>query len=61
MPRNDRPDSRNYFEGGSNLDIKKVGIENGMITLRRAGLMNAMRGITSIEEVVRCSMGEEEG
>jgi hypothetical protein len=33
----------------------------GMITLRRAGLMNAMRGVTSLEEVMRHTVGEEVG
>jgi len=45
--------------GGSNLEIRKVAIKNGMVTLRRAGLMNAMRGITSLEEVQRVTMGDE--
>ena len=31
----------------------------GMITLRRAGLMNALRGVTSVEEVMRHTVGED--
>ena len=37
----------------------RVAIDNGMVTLRRAGLMNAARGVTSIEEVQRVTMAEE--
>ena len=39
--------------GGSALDIKKRAIENGMITLRRSGLVKIKEGITTVEEVVR--------
>lgn len=43
--------------GGSNIELRDCGVANGMVTLRRAGLMNAMRGITSVEEVLRLSVG----
>jgi type IV pilus assembly protein PilB len=46
------------IKGGSNLEIRQVALDNGMVTLRRAGLMNAMRGVTSIEEVTRVTMAE---
>ncbi|MFW5845308.1 MAG: GspE/PulE family protein, partial [Planctomycetota bacterium] len=46
--------------GGSNIEIRDMAIANGMVTLRRAGLMNAARGITSIDEVLRCTVGDEE-
>ena len=46
------------IKGGSNLEIRQVAVDNGMVTLRRAGLMNVMRGITSLEEVQRCTMTE---
>jgi len=39
--------------GGSAIDIKKKAIENGMITLRRSGLIKIKEGITTVEEVVR--------
>ena len=48
------------IDGGSNLDIRRVAIENGMVTLRRAALMNAARGITALPEVQRCTVGDEE-
>lgn len=39
--------------GASALEIKKKAIEQGMITLRRSGLIKAMSGITTLEEVFR--------
>jgi type IV pilus assembly protein PilB len=47
--------------GGSAIRIREVGVQNGMVTLRRAGLMNAMRGVTSVEEVMRHTVGEDVG
>ena len=41
------------LSGGTALDIKKRAIENGMITLRRSGLIKIKEGITTVEEVVR--------
>jgi type IV pilus assembly protein PilB len=34
-------------------EIKKKAIEQGMLTLRRSGLVKIMKGITSVEEVLR--------
>ncbi len=39
--------------GGTAIDIKRKAIENGMITLRRSGLVKIMEGITTVDEVVR--------
>jgi type IV pilus assembly protein PilB len=39
--------------GGTAIDIKKKAIENGMITLRRSGLIKIKDGMTTVEEVVR--------
>ncbi|MFQ5817357.1 MAG: type IV-A pilus assembly ATPase PilB [Terriglobia bacterium] len=39
--------------GASALELKKKAIEQGMITLRRSGLLKIADGITTIEEVVR--------
>ena len=47
--------------GGSSIDIRKIAMKNGMISLRRAGLMNAMRGVTSLKEVLRHTVGEDIG
>lgn len=47
---------RMVVEGRSVHEIKAKGIENGMLTLRRVGILNAMRGKTSLEEVLRVTM-----
>jgi type IV pilus assembly protein PilB len=41
------------LSGGTAIDIKKRAAENGMISLRRSGLIKIKDGITTIEEVVR--------
>ncbi len=41
------------LSGASALEIRRVAIEKGMITLRRSGLIKIMNGITTIEEVLR--------
>src|SRR5437588_1836518 len=41
------------LSGGSAIDIKRRAVENGMITLRRSGLIKIKEGITTVEEVVR--------
>jgi len=47
---------RMVIEGRSVQDIKTEGLKRGMVTLRRAGLMNVKRGRTSLEEVLRVTM-----
>jgi type IV pilus assembly protein PilB len=44
---------RIILEGKTEVEIKLAAIDEGMITLRRCGLLNALRGRTSIEEVLR--------
>jgi type IV pilus assembly protein PilB len=39
--------------GASALELKKKAIEQGMITLRRSGLVKAAAGMTTLEEVLR--------
>jgi len=39
--------------GASALELKKKAIEQGMITLRRSGLIKAAAGMTTLEEVLR--------
>jgi type IV pilus assembly protein PilB len=39
--------------GASALELKKKAIEQGMITLRRSGLIKAMDGLTTLEEIIR--------
>jgi type IV pilus assembly protein PilB len=49
---------RIILDGGSAVDIKTKALEQGMITLRRCGILNALRGNTSLEEVLRVTMGD---
>jgi len=44
--------------GKSAIDIKRRGLEEGMITLRRSAIRNAVRGNTSLEEVLRITMAD---
>ncbi len=39
--------------GASALELKRKALENGMITLRRSGLLKAAAGLTTMEEVLR--------
>jgi type IV pilus assembly protein PilB len=41
------------LSGGTAIDLKKKAIENGMITLRRSGLVKIKECVTTVEEVVR--------
>jgi len=50
---------RVIIKGGSALDIKAEGLRQDMLTLRRCGLMNVMRGRTSLEEALRVTMGDD--
>jgi type IV pilus assembly protein PilB len=43
------------LRGGNELEVRRAGITQGMTTLRQAGLANARRGVTSVEEVLRVS------
>jgi len=49
---------RIVIDKGSVLDIKKKALEEGMVTLRRCGILNAIRGKTSLEEVVQVTMSD---
>jgi len=41
------------FQGGSTQEIRKVAMANGMKTLYQDGMIKAMKGLTTIEEVMR--------
>ena len=41
------------LSGSSSVEIKRKGIEEGMVTLRGSGLQKIKDGLTTIEEVVR--------
>jgi type IV pilus assembly protein PilB len=47
---------RMVIDEASLLDLKDLALEEGMVTLRRAGMLNALRGVTSVEEVIRVTM-----
>jgi type II secretory ATPase GspE/PulE/Tfp pilus assembly ATPase PilB-like protein len=49
---------RMVVEGKSAAAIKEVALSKGMISMRRAGLLNALRGRTSVEEVLRATMAD---
>ena len=48
--------ARLIIQGKSAMDVKVRALEEGMITLRRCGLLNARRGRTSIEEILSITM-----
>ena len=51
---------RMVIERRSAMEIKTHAIQNeGMLTLRRCGLLNATRGRTSLEEVLRMTMADD--
>ena len=41
------------LERASSMDLKRVAMENGMVTLRGHGIMKIKEGLTSIEEVLK--------
>ena len=43
--------------GGTAIDLKRKALENGMITLRRSGLIKVSQGQASIEDVLRETVG----
>jgi type II secretory ATPase GspE/PulE/Tfp pilus assembly ATPase PilB-like protein len=40
------------LRGASPIELKDQALKEGTITLRRCGILNAMRGNTSLEEVL---------
>jgi type II secretory ATPase GspE/PulE/Tfp pilus assembly ATPase PilB-like protein len=46
------------IEGASKADLKSQAIEEGMLTLRRVGMLNAARGVTTVEEILRVTLGD---
>jgi type IV pilus assembly protein PilB len=47
------------LQGASALDIKKEAIRQGMKTIRQSGITKFKEGITTIEEVLRATVGDE--
>jgi type IV pilus assembly protein PilB len=50
---------RVIIAGGSDLEIRKIALQTGMISLRRAGLLNVMRGVTTIDEIISNTVTDE--
>jgi type IV pilus assembly protein PilB len=50
---------RRVLDGANEIVVRDAAIEGGMISLRRCGLLNVMRGRTSIEEVFRVTATEQ--
>ncbi|HSV43344.1 MAG TPA: ATPase, T2SS/T4P/T4SS family, partial [Candidatus Bathyarchaeia archaeon] len=48
------------LKGGNELNIKRVGREEGMVTMREDALVKAINGHTSLEEVLRVTASDEE-
>ncbi|MEK6775811.1 MAG: type IV-A pilus assembly ATPase PilB [bacterium] len=46
------------LEGASAAEIKQAAIENGMMSLRMAGLNKLMSGVTTIDEILRVTFGD---
>ncbi|MBU1108919.1 MAG: type IV-A pilus assembly ATPase PilB [Candidatus Riflebacteria bacterium] len=46
------------LNGGSTDDIRRQAIEEGMLSLRESAMRKALTGMTSLEEVLRVTMGE---
>ncbi len=57
MPMGDEV-RRAVVEGASAIDIRRIALEQGMVTLRRAGILNVLRGKTSLEEILRVTQGD---
>ena len=52
---------RMVVEGRSVAEIRREAASQGALSLRRVGLLNALRGVTSLEEVLRVTQGEGAG
>ncbi len=46
------------LNGASAAELKRAAIESGMITLRQSGIQKLREGVTTIEEVVRVTIGD---
>ena len=46
------------LQGASAAELKKTAIEQGMLTLRASALNLLKRGVTTVEEVLRCTMSD---
>ena len=49
---------RMVIDKKSAIEIKEQALSEGMMTLRTCGLLNILKGNTSIAEVLRITMGD---
>lgn len=49
---------RSVIQGNSSEEIKDEALAGGMLSLRRVGLLNFLRGSTSVEEVLRVTVAD---
>jgi type IV pilus assembly protein PilB len=56
--RMSEPIRRMVVERAHVADIKKLALTEGMLTLRRTGILNAMRGKTSLQEIEASTMAD---
>ncbi|MEQ8764900.1 MAG: ATPase, T2SS/T4P/T4SS family [Planctomycetota bacterium] len=49
---------RLVVDGASAIDIKQAALEDGLLTLRRCGILSAIKGRTSMEEVLRVTLAD---
>ena len=54
------PVKRSILQGDSTLDLKKVGMKNGMTTLRQSCLIKMLQGLISFEEVLKVSSADDD-
>ena len=47
------------LQRGSSIDLKRLAIKEGMLTLRRDAIMKLRRGVTSVEEVLKESAADK--
>jgi len=47
------------FEGKNEDDVRAEAIRNGMVTLRDAGIIKALAGVISVEEVLKKTINED--
>ncbi len=57
MPMSDRLREA-VLSGGTALDLKRTAIQAGMKTLRQSGLTKLAEGVTTLEEILRVTMGD---
>ena len=51
---------RMVIEGESVLTLKSAAVrDHGMVTLRRCAILNALRGHTSVDEILRVTMPDQ--